>query len=264
MRSITLSIVAALLLAGAPAIADWNPDDPHKMHFPQLPDLTATGIDIDVANGWLADDFLCTETAPILDIHIWGSFANDILPTSGMDWMRFHASIHADLPADDPANPYTYSIPGELLWSMDFCGPEHGPDNGFTWNLYADDIEEFFWDPATGVVTSDHQCYQYNLYINPDKAFTQIEDTIYWLDIDATAVCEDATFGWKTSLDHWNDDAVFVDDGDPNQEPQELRYPDWHPDHPQSIDMAFVITPEPATMALLVLGAVVLLRRRRK
>ena len=262
MRPITTAIIVALLAATA-AVADWSPGDPYKMHYPQLPDLTLEGIDIDLANGLIADDFLCTETGPILDIHIWGSFADDILPVNGMDWMCFHASIHEDLPVGDPRNPYDYSIPGELLWDMDFCGPEHGPMNGFTCNLYADDIEEFFWDPPTGTVTNDHQCYQYNLYINRDEAFEQQEDTVYWLDVDAMAVCDDATFGWKTSVDHWNDDAVFYDDGDPSGEPQELRYPEWHVLNPESIDMAFVITPEPATIALLAVGGLALLRRKR-
>jgi len=263
MKSIATAALAALLLT-SPVFSDWQPGDPHKMHCPQLPDLTQTGIDIDLANGWLADDFMCTETGPILDIHIWGSFANDILPVNGIDWMCFHVSIHSDVPADDPTNPYGYSVPGELLWETDFCGPEHGPQNGFTWNLYAGDIDEWFWDPATGAVANDHECYQYNLYINEDEAFEQQEGTIYWLDVDAFAVCDDATFGWKTSLDHWNDDAVFYDDaGGPNAEPQELRYPDWHPFHPESIDMAFVITPEPATLTILAIGAVAFVRRRR-
>ena len=80
-----------------PAQADWNPGDPAK--YVQLPDLSTsqpgaiTGMDVNAT--WqntstvvppvpvypfvkvLADDFPCTMTGPITDIHIWGSWLND-------------------------------------------------------------------------------------------------------------------------------------------------------------------------------------------
>jgi hypothetical protein len=73
-------------------------------------------------------------------------------------------------------------------------------------------------------------------------------------------------FGWKTSLDHWNDDAV-IEDFHATLPPQigwiELR----DPIEPQiSLDMAFVIVPEPG-LAGLVLGlaaAWLLIARRRR
>ena len=66
--------------------------------------------------------------------------------------------------------------------------------------------------------------------------------------------------GWKTSLDHWNDDAVFMgSDGL------------WHefrdPVTGVSLDMAFVITPEPGTLVLLAaagIGLLLFARRRSK
>ncbi|MBN1766812.1 MAG: hypothetical protein JW860_16280 [Sedimentisphaerales bacterium] len=48
--------------------------------------------------------------------------------------------------------------------------------------------------------------------------------------------------GWKTSLDHWNDDAVWNDGMVLDW--YELRYPPGHPYMGQSIDLAFVITGE--------------------
>lgn len=260
-RIFVLVAVVSVCLVG-PVRADWVPGDDYKMHYPQLPDTSITGIDIDNTGIVLADDFLCIETGPITDIHIWGSFADDILPVNGVDWMSFELSIHEDLPIGDPRNPYPYSIPGALLWSTSFCGPQHGPDNGFAVQLWEAPVEEWFWDPLTGTVTTDHECYQYNFYIDPAEAFVQQENTIYWLDVKGTAVCEDATFGWKTSLDHWNDDAVYFEDLIP-EEPIELRYPTWHPMASESINMAFVITPEPASLGLLGIGAWLLGRRRR-
>ena len=70
----------------------------------QLPDLSPTGMDVDAT--WhpetpepppliLADDFLCTETGFITDIHIWGSWINDFYPF-GEDpgAVEFTFSIH--------------------------------------------------------------------------------------------------------------------------------------------------------------------------
>jgi PEP-CTERM motif len=258
MKRAAILVVAAMVLA-SPVLGDWNEGDPHKMHDPQLPDVSLTGIDVDNSILTLADDFLCTESGPITDVHLWGSFADDILPVNGVDWLSLHLEIWSDVPAQQ--SPTDYSTPGAPLWSHDICGPMGGPNDGFTVRLYADNVDEFFWDPATGAVTNDHQCYQYNIYINEDVAFVQEEGNVYWLVVKAESVCPDATFGWKTSLDHWNDDAVYWTDG---MGWQELRYPAWHPLHPESIDLAFVITPEPASLSLLILGAVAVVGRRRR
>jgi hypothetical protein len=55
----------------------WQPEDGHKMHYPQLPD--ETGWDV---NGSLplilADDWQCSETGPVKDIHWWGSWKDGI------------------------------------------------------------------------------------------------------------------------------------------------------------------------------------------
>jgi hypothetical protein len=52
-------------------------------------------------------------------------------------------------------------------------------------------------------------------------------------------------FGWKTSLNHWNDDAVWTIGNEPYNGPwEELRYPFGHEYELQSIDLAFAITTE--------------------
>ena len=87
-----------------------------------------------------------------------------------------------------------------------------------------------------------------------------------WDPRDPTDVQE--IFGWKTSQQHWNDDAVFGDSDDPFAHPdgwRELRYPLGHPFEGRSIDLAYVITtvPEPATWvlaALALLGGAFLVR----
>ncbi len=59
--------------------------------------------------------------------------------------------------------------------------------------------------------------------------------------------------GWKTSLNHWQDAAVYWDGG-------------WN--QLTDLDLAFVITPEPSTLAMLLGGGLIGLlaycvRRRR-
>ena len=77
------------IAAGEGGPCDWRPGAPHKMHWPQLPDLGSTGIDISLAQLTLADDFKCTATGPVRDIHIWGSFEKDILPKEGAGGLTF-------------------------------------------------------------------------------------------------------------------------------------------------------------------------------
>ncbi|MGC9450477.1 MAG: PEP-CTERM sorting domain-containing protein [Oceanipulchritudo sp.] len=224
--------------------ADWFPGDPHKMHYPQLPDLN--GWDVDVSGQWVvADDFLCTRSGPITEIHFWGSWQGDLV--SPID--NIHLSIHADVPAGAGPNPW--SQPGPLLWEwntqdyIEIPWPESG-DQGW-------------YEPDFMFIPSDHQgIWQYNVYIPEALAFPQEEGMIYWLDIH---VDTPGKFGWKTSLDHWNDDATFA--LFPGVDPWfELLDPQTS----DSLDMAFVIVPEPATVALwsgLLALALLIVRRRR-
>ncbi len=288
-RAVTVSVLCVGVLALCSAArAHWNEGDPHKMHWPQLPDLNQTGMDVDQTWGTLADDFKCRSTGLITDIHIWGSWADDILP--GLDPgqgdpqrdpgnVMFRLSLHTDIPADH--NPLGYSMPGPEVWHMYF---EPGQ---FQWRLYAQNLLEWWYDPATPTVywPGDTKCYQYNFQISEALAYPQEEGQTYWLDLKAfpwdwinDPPGMTGTFGWKTSLDHWNDDAVWWNEdlyGEGVGGWAPLIYPpggwdfinEQYKEHPlagQSIDLAFVITPEPATLSLLALGGLFLLRRRAR
>ncbi len=200
----------------------------------QLPDIYQTGIDIrvdrnDGVERMIADDFLCDSTDPITDVHIWGSWKND---TRGVI-TKIHLSIHADIPAS-PSVPW--SKPGALLWEKDFDRTQ------FTEWLYYDNVNqsEWWWDPWTGelIPNNHHQIWEYDIDIPPEEAFiqngTEEHPVIYWLDVYVTSM--NGSFGWKTSWQHWQDDAVRT------PEWTELFYPIGHPYANQTIDMAFRIT----------------------
>lgn len=244
-----VSLAATLFSGASVARGDWIPGDPYKMHFPQLPDPQGWDVNFTFPKV-LADDWLCTETGPVQDVHFWFSFQHDLIaPITGV-----HVSIHSDIP--DPDGPFgpLYSKPGEVLWERHFAPTDseltiRGPFSGM----------QGWLDPNPPVTAQrpDHQTfYQMNIE-NIRQPFIQEQGKIYWLDLWMTLANPDARVGWKTSLEHFQDDAVW-DDLPLGAAPwQELRDPTGI-----SLDMAFVITPEP-TMAVLGLCGMSLLRRRR-
>ncbi|MFA5238506.1 MAG: hypothetical protein WC476_02185 [Phycisphaerae bacterium] len=221
-----------------------------EVKWEQLPDTTPNGIDIriDDADGvtrHIADDFLCTTTGLITDIHFWGSWKYDEkCPINGIV-----ASIYSDDPVgpggSDPCN--LYSKPDQMLWQQQFLNGQ------FTETLVYDLSPEYewWWDPYFNVLNQygDHQIWKYDININPTTAFRQegnsVNPVVYWLALEAwLPYGQSYNFGWKTSREHWNDDAVFATGSIPPFAWNELRYPQGHPYHPESIDMAFAITTE--------------------
>ena len=233
------------------------------MHFPQLPDPDGWDVHFTTAPHILADDFLCTQTGPITDIHFWYSWESDIKDA----FTKIHASIHEDLPVGNPDNPHPYSIPGDLKWEKDF---NPAVDNVST-RLYGTGPQGFL-TPEEGYTPDNHQeIWQANLYIDEPEAFVQQAGTIYWLDLYIELpIGTQSLAGWKTAdLDrypgqqyvgqHYLDDAVYLHDKGSIIEWRELNDPlDQH-----SLDLAFVITPEPTSMLLVLAGIIGLLKRRR-
>lgn len=260
----TIGLFSAILLGWAAAAgADWQLGDPVKMHFPQLPD--PTGWDVDITQRWVADDWQCNETGPVSDLHFWISFRQDYFygndPQAAIDsfWVRFYT----DVPAGGANNPVPYSHPSQELLreyrvpagAFRIVGPMTGPQGWFT------------PDPQQPIaIRPDHDLYfQVNIPKLEDP-FIQKQGEVYWVALHAVPANppggEIPLIGWKTSIEHFLDDAVYDITSDVGVPWAELYDPLITDPAPVSLDMAFVITPEPASLALLGIGGLVLLRRR--
>jgi len=247
-----VAVFVALLVAGGAVVAsgDWDPGDPVKMHWAQTPD--PTGWDVSFENKTLADDFRCMQSGPITDIHLWVSWRGDVARWDLVH--NIHLSIHADIPADPPTIPY--SRPQDPpLWERDLGRV------GWAVRVYGDPSPQGWYDPLQppAVPNNHFVTWQINITDLPDPFIQQIGQ-IYWLDVRIELEEPGPAIGWKTSgAPHFNDDAVWRDD---LNDWVELRDP---LEPTKSLDLAFVIVPEPATAALWFfggLGVAGLVRRR--
>ena len=238
--AIVIVLGVTAFLAG-PAAGFWVEDMGHKMHFPQHPDPDGWDVNISSQLCFVGDDWECSQSGPVADIHLWASWRQD--DVGQINGIR--AQIYTNVPgtATDPSHP------GNLLWTGAF-GPDmfsiHQPATG----------DQGWLDPCSGTWNRpDHQGYfQINIPKIKDP-FIQKQGDIYWLVLQANTTGE---LGWKTSNDHFMDDAAY----------QSAAGAAWQelidPLNGQSLDLAFVITPEPATLVVLALGSLLALRRRRR
>ena len=250
-RKTILALAVALTAMFGPveSQADWDPGDPNKMHFPQLPD----------ANGWdvlatfpitLADDWLCTGTGPVSDIHVWGSWKGG----EPVAITEVFVAIFDNIAADDNT---PYSRPGNQVWDRVF------DPNQLSLRSYGDGNQGWYDPETTEWALNDHfEFHQINIegILSP---FVQEQGHIYWLGISVLVESNvPGQWGWKTSLDHFEDNAAW------NVFPVGNAGIGWQPlfdpNSGEPLDLAFVITPEPATMALLGIGGLAALIRRRR
>lgn len=239
-------LLLTMALAGAesgPASADWDPGDPFKMHFPQLPDPNGWDILFVGPLNEVADDWQCTETGPVTDLHFWYSIQGDGAAAI--------SSVTANIYGNNPSGPF--STPASLLWSGTFSGQQ------LVTRLYGSGTQGFA-DPKLGPigwVRPDHVNY-YQLNITGiENAFLQEQGQVYWLGLNV-ATTGTAAVGWKTSVNPFLDDAVYRG---PGLQWEELIAPEGGSQH-----MAFVVTPEPGGVAVAatgIAGAVGLVLRRR-
>jgi hypothetical protein len=192
----------------------------------------------------VADDWLCNDPRPVTDIHVWGSWWSDS-PPPGWPGL-FSLTIYSDIPAGP--NPGDYSRPGDVLWSKTLQP---------TVRFWGDAVGELFYDPnkvlnSPSGLSPEQKVWQYNFTLDPQDYFRQQPGTVYWLSVQAMGITDTGHYwGWKTSLNHWGDDATWADLGISGQTAwYELRDP---LDPTRSLDMAFVLTvPEPRGWVLIV------------
>jgi hypothetical protein len=203
-------------------IGIWT-DVPAGIKWSQLPD--PCGLDVAFFSEYqgiemyLADDWLCTQTGPVTDIRLWFSSKND----GTIDINEFRVWIWSD----DPCKPGGYSKPKELLWQRTFNAGE------FSYHLDGRGDQEWLdplLDPNDGW-PNHHRYYQVDINDINDP-FIQQAGTVYWLQVLPYTGCFCDRLGWKTSRDHWNDDAVYAYSGY-----HELRDPNTG----ESLDLAFEI-----------------------
>jgi len=246
---LSAAFLALSFVALAPAWADWNIGDPYKMHYPQLPDPNGWDVNSTYYIG-VADDWLCTGSGPVTDIHAWFSWRGDQDATPEF--------VHVQIWSDDRSGQF--SKPGQPLWHKDFSAEDPNLKVRF-WGQG----DQGWYDPSTGsFVQHDHQnIFQLNVLIDPTEAFVQEQGNIYWLELSVKfplGTPPNIQVGWKTSISpQFEDDAVWreITMGAPNW--REIREPITG----KSLDMAFVITPEPNTLVLLLGAGLMVLALRR-
>jgi hypothetical protein len=174
--------------------------------FKQNPDTSARGLDVlagpytNLATAtMLADDFICTQTGPISDIHIWGSWRDDRVDQRAIFWLGLWSDV--------PRAGNVASHPGVLLWSQQFNPGRYR--NGLAQTVA---FEQFYNpNPPAGVIGQDRQIWKYDFF--PQTPFVQTGSpntpTNYWLSV-IVSNAPDKVFGWKTTPDHYNDYAVFA------------------------------------------------------
>ena len=162
----------------------------------QPPAMTDTGT---IFYGWnqpshypygnlaAADDWVCTTTDPVKDIHWWGSYLN--WKESGPPAIQpdyFHLSIWTDVPEGGGTEPFSH--PGQCIWTYDtaYVTPEF-----VGWD----------YDPMDKRIEA---CFKYNVDLPTGNWFYQSPDPpeggIYWLCIQAVYQGSgvDYPWGWKT------------------------------------------------------------------
>ncbi|RKY43261.1 MAG: hypothetical protein DRP85_00265 [Candidatus Makaraimicrobium thalassicum] len=241
MKRSLIILAAAFLLIGISVQADAQGD----IKWSQKPDW-AEGYDILSydTKPLVADDFECLDGKPVTDIHWWGSYTDDP-GTDQSPSTAFQIKFWRDV----PATTTTFSHPGQCLHTVDIDA----------FSGYKDD-----WQ-----ILAEHHGYRWDANITWSP-FDQTQGTIYWISIAAQpdpANPNDEsykTWGWKTSNDHWNDEAVVDKNGQGIWESLgEHKY-----NQGKKIDMAFELTtPEPVSSVLFLMGGVSLAyfgRKRRR
>jgi hypothetical protein len=204
-----ISLDMAFLINNGPPSADCDPNI--KPKYVQWPDPSTNGLDVKAtAPNILADDFPCRKPGRINGITVWGSWLDDNVDTN----VVFQLGLWTDVPKQPGTG--NYSHPGQLLCTQTFYPPTSAATSLLRYkaSLAVANVLEQFYDPnppPPGLIGIDTQIWRYDFYPNlacwrQDGGLTA--QKVYWLSLVATTT-NGFLFGWKTTTNHWNDDAVF-------------------------------------------------------
>lgn len=220
LTTILLALTVVGLASGS-ALADWDPEDAHKMHFPQLPNIGGPSVYFSEPSV-VADDWQCSDSGDVLDVHFW-------IASPWYDQWDL-TNVYVGIHENDSSGPF--NKPGPRLWNRDFSSS-------------ATTVRDY-----SGIT-------QVNIVNIPDP-FIQQRGQTYWLALMVFGYGPDGPLQleWQTSQNHFGAGAVggFLGDN-----------PGWQPlGAAAPVDMSFVITPEPVTLAVLALGSLLTFGRARK
>ena len=235
--SIPAMVLVMLLAAGSARAQTQLCPDTNGVKWIQPPQLDG-GWDVKDSRDSivLADDFPCTATGPITELHIWGSWLNDFHGTITNFWL----GIYDDVPdvTNLTSGIVTPSHPGtNLLWQQSFLPTQ------FVENADQPAAEQFY-DPTTqAFIGTDSYAWYYCFY--PTNPFVQQgqpnRPTNYWLAARAQLASDGSLYGWKTSTLTYNDAAVWgtvAANGLPSGDWQSMTNAQNH----QPLNLAFIIT----------------------
>ena len=200
---------------------------------------TINGFDVWNSPYVLADDFVCTNTGPISDIHLWGSWLSDNYLTNTI---TFWLGIYDDVPTS-PGN--TFSHPGtNLLWQQWFAPGQYAE------TIWTANASEQFLDPGqTNILGTDSEVWYYCFY--PTNAFQQTgtpqTNKTYWLAAYAQLPAGiPQIYGWKTTTNVLHDTSVHAfwpgtpPTANPGWTPTVYQPPTGGPVNP--LDLSFKLT----------------------
>ena len=150
---------------------------------------------------WLADDWVCTNSGEISDIHLWGSWQND---NAALNTITFELYVMNDVPIG-PNNPF-FSHPGtNILWHQTF------PPGTYNESIWSASATEHFFDPGNGQTLGTDSVVWYYCF-NPTN-LVQYGSTnnpqMYWLVAFADLpVGQASVFGWKSTTNVQHDISV--------------------------------------------------------
>lgn len=185
MYSKTTCWIIFLMITMSPVgWAHWDPGDGHKMHFPQLAD--PHGWDVCFDRLVIADDFACSGSGAITDIHFWISWRDDIED----EVLRWDIFIYDDA-GGKPGLPLWKFKEGKI--KVRLLGPSMQG-----WLCPCIDCESLDEAP------DNHQLYAQINITEIAEPFEQEANNRYWLVIHAAVPINETgqvqpRVGWKTT-----------------------------------------------------------------